>query len=69
MIVDGRYSNISDYIRDLIRRDQERKGAIAQLQAEITKGIESGPPEPFDVVSFKLKMRENGQAILNRIMQ
>jgi hypothetical protein len=48
--------------------ERDRQKAIAQLQAEITKGIESGPPEPFEVVSFKLKMRENGQAILNRIM-
>lgn len=29
---DGRYSNASDYFRDLIRRDQERAGKIAQMQ-------------------------------------
>ena len=27
----GRYSNASDYVRDLIRRDQERTAQIAQL--------------------------------------
>lgn len=39
---DGFYSNTSDYIRDLIRRDQDRKSKIAQMQALITEGIESG---------------------------
>jgi antitoxin ParD1/3/4 len=28
----GRYSNASDYVRDLIRRDQERKDKIAHMQ-------------------------------------
>ncbi len=38
----GRYSNASDYVRDLIRRDQERASKLAELQALITEGIESG---------------------------
>jgi antitoxin ParD1/3/4 len=38
----GRYSNASDYVRDLIRRDQERAGKLAELQRLITEGIESG---------------------------
>ena len=38
----GRYSNASDYVRDLIRRDQERSGKLAELQALVTQGIESG---------------------------
>ena len=38
----GRYSNASDYVRDLIRRDQERLGAIAELQALIDHGLASG---------------------------
>ena len=38
----GRYSNASDYIRDLIRRDQERGEKIAQMQALVTEGLESG---------------------------
>ncbi len=28
----GRYSNASDYVRDLIRRDQERADKIATMQ-------------------------------------
>lgn len=38
----GRYSNASDYVRDLIRRDQERAGKIAAMQAFVTEGVESG---------------------------
>ena len=38
----GRYSNSSDYMRDLIRRDQEKAVKIANMQALITEGIESG---------------------------
>ncbi|MBY5816998.1 type II toxin-antitoxin system ParD family antitoxin [Rhizobium leguminosarum] len=38
----GRYSNASDYVRDLIRRDQERAGKLAELQRLITDGLESG---------------------------
>ncbi|MBU3887093.1 MULTISPECIES: type II toxin-antitoxin system ParD family antitoxin [Methylosinus] len=52
------YGNASDYIRDLIRKDQARKEAIATLQAAIAEGIASGPPQPFDATAFKLRMRE-----------
>jgi putative addiction module antidote protein, CC2985 family len=41
----GRYSNASDYVRDLIRRDQERAGALAELQTLITEGLASGISE------------------------
>lgn len=41
----GRYSNASDYVRDLIRRDQERAFGTAELQALITEGLESGISE------------------------
>lgn len=38
----GRYSNASDYVRDLIRRDQERADKLNELQKLITEGLESG---------------------------
>lgn len=38
----GRYSNASDYVRDLIRRDQERAGKLAELQGLIDEGLASG---------------------------
>ncbi len=38
----GRYSNASDYVRDLIRRDQERAADLADLQRLVTAGVQSG---------------------------
>jgi antitoxin ParD1/3/4 len=38
----GRYSNASDYVRDLIRRDQDRQAKIANMQRLVTEAIESG---------------------------
>jgi antitoxin ParD1/3/4 len=38
----GRYSNASDYVRDLIRRDQDRTEKIAKMQALIDEAAASG---------------------------
>lgn len=38
----GRFSNASDYVRDLIRRDQERADGMQDLQRLISEGVESG---------------------------
>ena len=38
----GRYSNASDYVRDLIRRDQEQAGKIASMQALVSEALASG---------------------------
>ncbi len=38
----GRYGNTSDYIRDLIRREQDRAAKIANMQRLVTEGLESG---------------------------
>lgn len=45
----GRYSNASDYVRDLIRRDQDRQNALTELQKLVDEGLASGKPEPFDI--------------------
>ena len=39
---DGAYSNVSDYVRDLIRRDRARVEKIKAMQALVTAGLESG---------------------------
>jgi antitoxin ParD1/3/4 len=39
----GRYNNASDYVRDLIRRDQERADKMAALQRLIDEAEASGP--------------------------
>ena len=38
----GRFGNSSDYVRELIRRDQERQAKIAHMQALVDEGIASG---------------------------
>jgi len=38
----GRYSNASDYVRDLIRRDQARNDKIAAMQSFVNAGLRSG---------------------------
>ena len=48
----GRYSNASDYVRDLIRRDQDRRAAIAEIQRAVDEGMESGPATQFDFDAF-----------------
>lgn len=55
---DGSFSNTSDYVRHLVRRDQERAKAIEALQRAIDEGEASGTPEPFDFKAFKSRMRE-----------
>lgn len=39
---DGRYSNASDFVRDLIRREQERRDKIAHMQRLVDEGRASG---------------------------
>ena len=39
----GAYENVSEYVRDLIRRDKERAEAVAfeRLKAELTRAFEA----------------------------
>lgn len=53
---DGRYANASDYVRDLIRKDQERDDLIGELQAAVRAGLASGPGEPLDLEAFLAAM-------------
>jgi antitoxin ParD1/3/4 len=39
---DGRYSNASDYVRDLIRRDQVRQEKIANMQRLVDEARAGG---------------------------
>ena len=41
-IESGKFSNASDYVRDLIRQDQDRLEKLKALQEAITQGLESG---------------------------
>ena len=42
----GRYSSVSEYVRDLIRDDEKRK-AQERLEAMLIEGLESGEPTEF----------------------
>jgi len=52
----GKYAGTSDYIRDLIRKDQNRHQKVEAMQEAITKGLESGEAQNFDIESFKRRM-------------
>lgn len=52
----GHYTNDSEYIRDLIRREQERSAQLDTLRAALSEGENSGTPQPFDVQAFKARM-------------
>lgn len=54
---EGKFSNTSDYVRHLIRRDQERAEAVAEIQKAVDEGVASGAPRPFDFRAFKARMR------------
>ena len=44
-VAEGRYSSTSDYIRDLMRRDQEYAEKLQRLQQAIDEGFASGISE------------------------
>ena len=55
----GRYANSSDLVRDLIRREQERLEAVAELQALVDEAMaDPMPTEPFDFDEFLREMHE-----------
>jgi antitoxin ParD1/3/4 len=48
----GRFANVSDYMRDLVRRDQERDGARARLQTIVDEALASGSREITDLDAY-----------------
>lgn len=45
----GRYSNCSDYIRDLVRRDHMK---LEELRQALVEGENSGPSTGLDIEAF-----------------
>ena len=41
-VASGQYANVSDYVRDLIRREQERKAFVFEIEAAVEAGVASG---------------------------
>ena len=52
----GNYTNDSEYIRDLIRREQERSLEIEAIRSALVEGEASGEPKRLDINAFKQKM-------------
>jgi antitoxin ParD1/3/4 len=52
----GHYTNDSEFIRDLIRREQERSAEIETIRAALIEGENSGAPRPFNFAAFKQRM-------------
>lgn len=49
----GNYTNDSEAIRDLIRREQERSFEIESIRQALIDGEQSGEPGRFDFTAFK----------------
>ena len=54
----GKYASLSDYVRDLIRKDQQQRDKLAALQAAIVLGMESGQAGDLDIDSIKRKAKD-----------
>lgn len=52
----GEFTNDSEYIRDLIRRDQARQADLEAIRAALIEAEQSGEPLPFDGDLFKKEM-------------
>lgn len=52
----GHYTNDSEAIRDLIRREQERSFEIDTIRQALIEGERSGEPQPFDFDDFLRRM-------------
>ena len=55
-IAAGQFTNDSEYVRDLIRRDQASQADIEVIRAALIEGEESGDTKPFDSSRFKQEM-------------
>jgi antitoxin ParD1/3/4 len=62
-IESGRYGNDSEYFRDLIRRDQEKRQAEQDLRVLIQEGLDSGVSSstiPDIMKRVEDRLRKNG---------
>lgn len=59
---DGAYENVSEYVRDLIRRDKERADAEAfgRLKAELTKAF-AAPDGAYRRLDADMVIRRNAR--------
>jgi antitoxin ParD1/3/4 len=55
-VVDGEYSSVSEYVRELVRDDQRRK-AQGELEEFLVRAIHSGEPEDITMAMLE-EMRQ-----------
>jgi antitoxin ParD1/3/4 len=63
-VSEGGFSSVSEYVGELIRADQQHS-SWAAVEAEVIKGIESGPPEPMtdkDWAEIRAEVRRRCEA-------
>lgn len=53
----GRFTNDSELIRDLIRREQERAVDLEAVRQALIAGERSGEPQAFDFAAFTRRKR------------
>jgi antitoxin ParD1/3/4 len=58
----GHFATDSEYIRDLIRRDQQVMERLATLRQALAQGESSGKPKPLDISAIKAAGRKRMKA-------
>lgn len=53
----GRFTNDSELIRDLIRREQEHTSEVEAVRQALIEGERSGVPQAFDFAAFAQRKR------------
>ncbi len=58
----GHFGNDSEYIRHLIRRDQQAQERLASLRQALSEGEASGKSKPLDMSAIKATGRKRVKA-------
>ena len=61
-IESGHFGNDSEYIRHLIRRDQQAQERLATLRQALSEGESSGKSRPLDMSAIKAAARRRMKA-------
>ena len=61
-IESGQFGNDSEYIRHLIRRDQQAQERLATLRQALAEGESSGESKPLDISAIKAAGRKRMKA-------
>jgi antitoxin ParD1/3/4 len=57
----GKYNDVSDYMRDILERDQKRRAAIAEIQVALDEG-EASSFVPYVREEFEQRFEELAKA-------